>query len=121
MTYGAIVCTYKDASITPSTVVTNVIFSASLGLNDFRVIARADMCGRVIRYDDPWELNSRHQTPGVMTPASDDPPHRGPHDVVEPPYVVGFDLPELLSVTAWRTSRLNADSSTSSPSRMSIA
>src|SRR5436853_293123 len=32
-----------------------------------------------------------------------------------------FDLPELLSATAWRTSALNADSSTSSPSWMSIA
>jgi Beta-lactamase len=33
----------------------------------------------------------------------------------------GFDLPELLRTTAWRTSVLNADSSTSSPSWMSIA
>src|SRR5881628_2795182 len=33
----------------------------------------------------------------------------------------GFDFPELLRATAWRTSALNADSSTSSPSRMSIA
>src|SRR5438093_1360552 len=33
----------------------------------------------------------------------------------------GFDSPELLRATAWRTSALNADSSTSSPSWMSIA
>src|SRR5437870_8404634 len=33
----------------------------------------------------------------------------------------GFDLPELLRATAWRTSALNADASTSSPSWMSIA
>src|SRR2546421_576141 len=33
----------------------------------------------------------------------------------------GFDLPELLRATAWRTSALKADSSTSSPSWMSIA
>src|SRR5881409_3372686 len=33
----------------------------------------------------------------------------------------GFDLPELLRVTAWRTSALKADASTSSPSWMSIA
>src|SRR5947208_15375751 len=33
----------------------------------------------------------------------------------------GLDLPELLRATAWRTSALNADSSTSSPSWMSIA
>jgi len=32
-----------------------------------------------------------------------------------------FDLPEPFSATAWRTSDLNADSSTSSPSWMSIA
>src|SRR3979490_1709542 len=32
-----------------------------------------------------------------------------------------FDLPELLRATAWRTSALKADSSTSSPSWMSIA
>src|SRR5438552_17820314 len=36
-------------------------------------------------------------------------------------YFEGFDLPELLRATAWRTSALNADSSTSSPSWMSIA
>src|SRR5258708_24319607 len=33
----------------------------------------------------------------------------------------GFDLPELLRATAWRTSALKADASTSSPSPMSIA
>ena len=33
----------------------------------------------------------------------------------------GFDLPDLLRATAWRTSALKADSSTSSPSWMSIA
>src|SRR5260370_23556843 len=33
----------------------------------------------------------------------------------------GFDLPELLSATAWRTSALKVDSSTSSPWWMSIA
>src|SRR3979490_125094 len=33
----------------------------------------------------------------------------------------GFDLPELLKATAWRMSALKADSSTSSPSWMSIA
>src|SRR6266540_2303076 len=33
----------------------------------------------------------------------------------------GFDLPELLRATAWRTSALKAGSSTSSPSWMSIA
>src|SRR6266446_2731096 len=33
----------------------------------------------------------------------------------------GFDLPELLRATAWRTSALKADSSTSSPSWTSIA
>src|SRR2546427_6989533 len=33
----------------------------------------------------------------------------------------GFDLPELLRATAWRTSALKADSSTSSPSWMSMA
>src|SRR5207247_2083427 len=33
----------------------------------------------------------------------------------------GFDLPELLSAPAWRTSVLKADSSTSSPSWMWIA
>src|SRR5213594_5111465 len=33
----------------------------------------------------------------------------------------GFDLPELLRATAWRTSPLKADPSTSSPSWMSIA
>src|SRR3954452_14251928 len=33
----------------------------------------------------------------------------------------GFDLPEPLRATAWRTSVLKADSSTSSPSWMSIA
>lgn len=33
----------------------------------------------------------------------------------------GFDLPELLRATAWRTSALKADSSTASPSRISIA
>src|SRR5271169_2683480 len=33
----------------------------------------------------------------------------------------GFDLAELLRATAWRTSALKADSSTSSPSCMSIA
>src|SRR5213079_1329800 len=33
----------------------------------------------------------------------------------------GFDLPQLLRATAWRTSALKADSSTSSPSWMSIA
>src|SRR6185437_10411124 len=33
----------------------------------------------------------------------------------------GFDLPELLRATAWRTSALKADSSTSSRSWMSIA
>src|SRR5262245_55568697 len=37
------------------------------------------------------------------------------------PYFEGFDLPELLRATAWRTSALKADSSTSSPSWMSIA
>src|SRR5438132_4287833 len=37
------------------------------------------------------------------------------------PFFEGFDLPEWLRATAWRTSALNADSSTSSPSRMSIA
>src|ERR1700736_5991311 len=37
------------------------------------------------------------------------------------PFLEGFDLPELLRATAWRTSAVNADSSTSSPSRMSIA
>src|SRR2546427_8530561 len=33
----------------------------------------------------------------------------------------GFDSPRLLRATAWRTSALKADSSTSSPSWMSIA
>src|SRR5437016_5256699 len=33
----------------------------------------------------------------------------------------GFDLPELLRATAWRTSALKAGSSTSSPAWMSIA
>src|SRR5205823_11962269 len=33
----------------------------------------------------------------------------------------GFDLPELLRATAWRTSALNSDASSSSPSWMSIA
>src|SRR5712671_1970998 len=33
----------------------------------------------------------------------------------------GFDFPERLRATAWRTSALKADSSTSSPSWMSIA
>ena len=33
----------------------------------------------------------------------------------------GFDFPELLRATAWRTSALKADSPTSSPSWMSIA
>src|SRR2546422_11755674 len=33
----------------------------------------------------------------------------------------GFDWPEVLRTTAWRTSALKADSSTSSPSWMSIA
>src|SRR5438445_3074159 len=37
------------------------------------------------------------------------------------PFFEGLDLPELLRATAWRTSALNADSSTSSPSRTSIA
>jgi hypothetical protein len=32
-----------------------------------------------------------------------------------------FDLPDLLRATAWRTSAVNADSSTSSPAWMSIA
>src|SRR5438309_2380782 len=36
-------------------------------------------------------------------------------------FFLGFDLPELLRATAWRTSALKADSSTSSPSWMSIA
>src|ERR1017187_6957997 len=36
-------------------------------------------------------------------------------------FFAGFDLPELLRATAWRTSALKADSSTSSPSWMSIA
>src|SRR5439155_13397822 len=40
---------------------------------------------------------------------------------VQQPYFEGFDLRDLLRVTAWRTSALNADSSTSSPSWMSIA
>src|SRR4029079_10922259 len=35
--------------------------------------------------------------------------------------VDGFDFPELLSATAWRTSALKADAFTSSPSWMSIA
>ena len=37
------------------------------------------------------------------------------------PFLEDFDLPELLTATAWRTSALKADSSTSSPSWMSIA
>src|SRR2546425_7653641 len=37
------------------------------------------------------------------------------------PFLEGFDLPELLRATAWRTSAVNADSSTASPSWMSIA
>src|SRR2546423_5835155 len=37
------------------------------------------------------------------------------------PYFEDFDLPDLLRATASRTSALNADSSTSSPSWMSIA
>src|SRR5207249_3896495 len=37
------------------------------------------------------------------------------------PYFEAFDLPDLLRATACRTSALNADSSTSSPSWMSIA
>src|SRR2546430_17275627 len=41
-----------------------------------------------------------------------------PQDLV---FFEGFDLPELLRATAWRTSVLKADSSTSSPSWMSIA
>src|SRR5438270_3375183 len=36
-------------------------------------------------------------------------------------FLEGFDLPELLRATAWRTSALKARSSTSSPSWMSIA
>src|SRR5580765_7635347 len=36
-------------------------------------------------------------------------------------YFKRFDLPERLRATAWRTSTLKADSSTSSPSWMSIA
>src|SRR5256885_16178288 len=36
-------------------------------------------------------------------------------------FFAGFDLPELLRATAWRTSALKADPSTSSPSWMSIA
>ena len=37
------------------------------------------------------------------------------------PFFEGFVLPELLRATAWPTSALNADASTSSPSWMSIA
>src|SRR5258706_14964506 len=36
-------------------------------------------------------------------------------------FFAGFDLPEPLRATAWRTSALKADASTSSPSWMSIA
>src|SRR6187549_2013652 len=36
-------------------------------------------------------------------------------------YFERFDLPDLLKATAWRTRALKADSSTSSPSWMSIA
>src|SRR5947209_17500158 len=36
-------------------------------------------------------------------------------------FFAGFDLPALLRATAWRRSALKADSSTSSPSWMSIA
>src|SRR5439155_16962230 len=36
-------------------------------------------------------------------------------------FFAGFDLAELLRATAWRTSALKEDSSTSSPSWMSIA
>src|SRR5207245_11267278 len=36
-------------------------------------------------------------------------------------FLEGFDVPGLLRATAWRTSALKADSSTSSPSWMSIA
>src|SRR5436305_5238978 len=37
------------------------------------------------------------------------------------PFFEGFDLPESLRATAWRTTALNAVASTSSPSWMSIA
>ena len=36
-------------------------------------------------------------------------------------FFAGFALPELLRATAWRTSALKADSSTATPSWMSIA
>src|SRR6266478_8731771 len=44
-----------------------------------------------------------------------------PHVPSFTPLDQGFDLPELLRATAWRTSALKADSSTSPPSWMSIA
>src|SRR5882724_3903910 len=45
-------------------------------------------------------------------------PFRIPQDFA---FFAGFDLPALLRATAWRMSALKADSSTSSPSWMSIA
>src|SRR5713226_2737219 len=42
-------------------------------------------------------------------------------DWIDFAFFEGLDLPELLRATAWRTSALKADSSTSSPSWMSIA
>src|ERR1700704_4792936 len=50
------------------------------------------------------------------------PPSRSTADRLQDfAFLEGFDLPELLRATAWRTSALKADSSTSSPSWMSIA
>src|SRR4029077_625009 len=65
---------------------------------------------RVLREKPP---SPRH--PAVIRAAW---PHLQPGDFA---FFEGFDLPELLRATAWRTSVLNADSSTSSPSWMSIA
>src|SRR5439155_20270854 len=68
------------------------------------------------RPSSTWVRSGRNDT--SATPMSD--LFRGgiPEDFA---FFEGFDLPELLRATAWPTSTLKADSSTSSPSGMSIA
>src|SRR5436853_4829522 len=53
-----------------------------------------------------------------FVPSEEIPSLQHPQDFA---FFEGFDLPELLRATAWPTSTLKADSSTSSPSGMSIA
>src|SRR5437899_3203773 len=67
---------------------------------------------------------SRSAAPGTV-PASSGLPVASQRGAGQPrcwtSFFEGFDLRELLRATAWRTSALKADSSTSSPSWMSIA